>query len=87
MNDLKPTMKVPLDTAHLILVQSTPLNISFQMEEKHFNVDGVTMHDTKLVKRIDKAKIEKTGERLTQPESHCYCLHTRTRGFHVRKIN
>lgn len=68
MNDLKPTMKVPLDTAHLILVQSTPLNISFQMEEKHFNVDGAYNARYEIVKkRIDKAKIEKTGERLTQP--------------------
>ena len=38
------------------------------MEEKHFDVDGAYNARYEIVKkRIDKAKIEKTGERLTQP--------------------
>ena len=38
------------------------------MEEKHFNVDGAYNARYEIVKkRIDKAKIQKTGERLTQP--------------------
>ena len=38
------------------------------MEEKHFNVDGAYNARYEIVKkRIDKACIQKTGERLTQP--------------------
>lgn len=69
MRDLKQKLSTPLDTAHLILLQSTPLNITFQMEEKHFSVDGAYNARYEIVKkRIDKAKILETGERLTQPE-------------------
>ena len=69
MRDLKPKLPTPLDTAHLILLQSTPLNITFQPEEKHFSVDGTYNARYEIVKkRIDKACILETGERLTQPE-------------------
>ena len=68
MKELKPTLKTPLDTAHLLLVHTTPINISFQMEEKHFNVDGAYNARYEIVKkRIDKASIHGTEERLTQP--------------------
>jgi hypothetical protein len=61
-------LPTPLDTAHLLLLQSTPLNISFHMEEKHFSVDGAYNARYEIVKkRIDKACILETGERLTQP--------------------
>ena len=67
--ELKPKLSTPLDTAHLILVQSSPLNITFQPEEKHFSVDGAYNARYEIVKkRIDKACIQRTGERLTQPE-------------------
>ena len=50
-------------------MQSSPLNITFQMEEKHFSVDGAYNARYEIVKkRIDKARILDTGERLTQPE-------------------
>jgi len=69
MRRLKPRLPTPLDTAHLILLQSTPLNITFQPEEKHFSVDGTYNARYEIVKkRIDKARILETGERLTQPE-------------------
>ncbi|MEC7987054.1 MAG: GAF domain-containing protein, partial [Myxococcota bacterium] len=69
MRELKPQLSTPLDTAHLLLVQSSPLNITFQMEEKHFSVDGAYNARYEIVKkRIDKARILETGERLTQPE-------------------
>ena len=65
----KDELPTPLDTAHLLLLQSTPLNISFHMEEKHFSVDGAYNARYEIVKkRIDKARILETGERLTQPE-------------------
>ena len=65
---LKPDLEIPLDTAHLILVQDTPLSIRFRYDEKRFDPDGA--YDTRhaiIKSRIDKAEVLDTGERLTQP--------------------
>lgn len=68
LRKLKPTLKMPLDATHLILVQSVPLSIRFRMEEKQFDVDGAYNIRYEIVKkRIDKAVVQGTGERLTQP--------------------
>ena len=67
-NELTPTMELQLETAHLILVQDIPLTIRFRMDEKRFDVDGAYNIRYEMVKkRIDKAEIQKTSERLTQP--------------------
>ena len=66
MHKLKPQLPVPLDTAQLILVHSTPLSIRFRMDEKRFDVDGAYNARYEIIKkRIDKAIIEGTNERLT----------------------
>ncbi len=68
MHELKQQLKVPLDVASLILIHSSPLSVTFRMDEKRFDVDGaynVRYEITK--KRIDKAYIKGTNERLTQP--------------------
>ncbi len=60
-------LPVPLKTAQLIFVYNNPLSISFKMEEKQFDVDGTyNVRYEILKKRIDKAVIKQTGERLTQ---------------------
>jgi hypothetical protein len=65
---LKERLRVPLETAHLILVQSTPLAIRFRPDEKQFDVDGTYNIRYEIIKkRIDKAVIKGTAERLTQP--------------------
>jgi hypothetical protein len=65
---LKPELKVPLDATHLILVQHSPLAIRFHQDEKQFDVDGAyNIRYEIMKKRIDKAVIRGTGERLTQP--------------------
>ncbi len=65
---LKSTLPVPLDVAHLILVQSEPLDIRFREDEKKFDVDGAYNIRYEIVKkRIDKAHISGSNERLTQP--------------------
>ncbi|MCP4578126.1 MAG: GAF domain-containing protein [Deltaproteobacteria bacterium] len=66
--DLKATSKMPLEAAHLILVQDTPLSIRFRPDERRFDVDGAydIRHEI-IKKRIDKARIKGSGERLTQP--------------------
>ena len=68
LEKLKDDLPVRLETAHLILVQSTPLAIRFRDDEKQFDVDGAYNARYEIVKkRIDKATVKDTGERLTQP--------------------
>jgi hypothetical protein len=67
-HQLKSTLPVPLDTAHLILIQNTPVNIRFRYDEKRFDVDGAYDVRYEIIKsRLDKASVKGTGERLTQP--------------------
>ncbi|MEM9545344.1 MAG: hypothetical protein AAGA77_05195 [Bacteroidota bacterium] len=63
---LSPTLPVPITTAQLIFVYNNELNIKFRMEEKKFDVDGAyNVRYEILKKRIDKATIKGTDERLT----------------------
>ena len=65
---LKPNLKTKLDICSLILVHSNPLAIRFRMEEKRFDVDGAyNIRYEIMKKRIDKALVTETNERLTQP--------------------
>jgi hypothetical protein len=66
--EIKRELKVPLDTAHLILVNHAPLSIRFRFDEKRFDVDGAYDIRHEIIKsRIDKAVVKGSGERLTQP--------------------
>lgn len=68
MELLKPQLKIPLDITQLILVHDQPISIRFRADEKQFDVDGAYDIRYEIVKkRIDKAYIKDTGERLTQP--------------------
>ena len=65
---IKTDMPVPLEATHLILVQHQPLSIRFRIDEKRFDVDGAYDIRYEIVKkRIDKARIRGTSERVTQP--------------------
>jgi hypothetical protein len=65
---LRGRLPMDLETAHLILVQHTPLAISFRFDEKRFDVDGAyNVRYEVMKKRIDKAVVKGTGERITQP--------------------
>src|SRR5262249_49132703 len=67
-HQLRDSLPVPLETTHLILVQHTPLSIRFRFDEKRFDVDGAYDIRYEIVKkRIDKAVIEGTTDRVTQP--------------------
>jgi hypothetical protein len=67
-NDLKSKLEHPLEIASLILIHSTPLSIKFRMDEKRFDVDGAYNIRYEIIKkRIDKALIKNSNERLTQP--------------------
>jgi hypothetical protein len=68
MEILKPKLKNNLEITQLILVHDQPISIRFRADEKHFDVDGAYDIRYEIVKkRIDKAYIKNTGERLTQP--------------------
>ncbi len=61
------TFPVPLTTAQLVFVFNSSLSIRFEMDEKQFDVDGAyNVRYEILKKRIDKAYIKGTDERLTQ---------------------
>lgn len=65
--EIKPQLKTPLSVASLILVHHTPITIKFRQEEKRFDVEGAYNIRYEIIKkRIDKATIKGTGERLTQ---------------------
>ncbi|WP_020536440.1 GAF domain-containing protein [Lewinella cohaerens] len=62
----KQNLRVPLSTAQLIFVYNNALSIRFNMDEKQFDVDGAyNVRYEILKKRIDKAVIKGTNERLT----------------------
>jgi hypothetical protein len=65
---LSAELPMPLQTTHLVLVQHAPMSIRFRFDEKRFDVDGAYDIRYEIVKkRIDKARIKGTAERVTQP--------------------
>lgn len=68
IDELKDKLPIPLEITQLILVHSNPLSIKFREDEKKFDVEGgynIRYEITK--KRIDKAVIKGTNERITKP--------------------
>ncbi|RXG20846.1 GAF domain-containing protein [Leeuwenhoekiella aequorea] len=59
--------ELQLDAASLILVFSTTLSIRYRMDEKKFDVDGTYNARYEIIKkRIDKALVKGSDERITQ---------------------
>jgi len=98
---LKSSLKIPLDTAHLILIQNSPLSIRFRFDEKRFDVDGAYDARQEIIKsRLDKATVKGGRERLTQPgkiaivyshpeeaeETHRHINFLRTEGYLTGEI-
>jgi hypothetical protein len=64
---LKDSLAVPLDVASMILVFNSSLSLRFRMDEKRFDVDGTYNARYEVIKkRVDKANIKGTDERITQ---------------------
>lgn len=64
---LKPKLSYELEVSSLILVFATPISIRFRMDEKQFDIDGSYNVRYEIAKkRIDKAKIKNSTERITQ---------------------
>ena len=67
-HELEKELSHPLRTTQLILSHGQTLSILFRTEERKFDVDGAYNIRYEIVKkRIDKAHIKNTTERLTQP--------------------
>ena len=65
--NLKETLPVSLSVASMILVFGGSLSLRFRMDEKRFDVDGTYNARYEVVKkRVDKAYIKGTTERITQ---------------------
>ena len=63
-----PRLTVPLVTTHLVLAHHSPLSIRFRFDERRFDVDGAyNVRYEVIKKRIDKALVLGTRERVTQP--------------------
>lgn len=64
---LKDSLPLPLDVASMLLVYNNSLSLRFRMDEKRFDVDGTYNARYEVVKkRVDKAHIKNTEERVTQ---------------------
>jgi hypothetical protein len=65
----KSTLPIPLDVAHLVLVQDTQIDIFHdEKTERLFDVQGTKDTRYEIVKkRIDKGVDQRTQERITQP--------------------
>ncbi len=67
-DSIKDSLPIPLATTQLLFINAEPLAIRFREDERQFDVDGARNARYEIIKkRIDKATIEGTGERLTQP--------------------
>ena len=65
---IQETLPVVLEVASMILSFSGSLSLRFRMDEKRFDVDGTYNARYEVVKkRVDKALIKGTDERLTKP--------------------
>ncbi len=67
IKEIQPELRTKLDITQLILVHSNPLSIEFRQDEKKFDVAGAYNIRYEITKkRIDKAIVKGTNERLTQ---------------------
>ncbi|WP_203296309.1 GAF domain-containing protein [Luteirhabdus pelagi] len=65
---LRSGLPIQLEVASMILVFNGALSLRFRMDEKRFDVDGTYNARYEVVKkRVDKANIKGTEERVTQP--------------------
>lgn len=67
-HSLAPYFSLPLETTQLIFVYEKVIDISFRIDEQRFDVEGSYNIRYQMVKkRIDKAHVKDTTERITQP--------------------
>lgn len=68
VSSAKKELAHELDVTQMILAHSTPISISFRLDERKFDVEGAYNIRYEIIKkRIDKALIKGTRKRLNQP--------------------
>lgn len=66
--EMKKNSNIPLEIAHLMMLNHSPTSIRFRFDEKRFDVDGAYDMRNEIIKsRLDKAFVKGGSERLTQP--------------------
>jgi hypothetical protein len=66
---LGETLPMPLAIAQLVVVQHAPITLRFRADDKRFDVDSPSgVRFELLKKRLDKACVKGTEERITQPD-------------------
>jgi hypothetical protein len=66
---LGETLPMPLAIAQLVVVQHDPITLRFRPDEKRFDMDSPSgVRFELLKKRLDKACVKGTHERITQPD-------------------
>ncbi|MGK7397292.1 MAG: GAF domain-containing protein [Candidatus Cyclobacteriaceae bacterium M3_2C_046] len=67
---MQAELNTSIEVASLILAYNTPLSVHFRMDEKQFDVEGAYNARYEIIKkRVDKALIKGTNERITRPGS------------------
>lgn len=67
---IQKELNTEIEIASLILVYNTPISVQFRMDEKQFDVEGAYNARYEIIKkRVDKAHIKGTKERITRPGS------------------
>ena len=68
LHRLRKELPMPLEVASLLLVHNASLSINFRIDEKRFDVEGAYNARYEIIKkRVDKAHIKGTNERITSP--------------------
>lgn len=63
----KQDLPIPLETTQLIFINPHSIDISFREDERRFDVEGsLNIRYEIIKKRIDKIRVKRTKERLTQ---------------------
>lgn len=66
-HNAKQDLPIPLETTQLIFINPHSIDISFREDERRFDVEGsLNIRYEIIKKRIDKIRVKRTKERLTQ---------------------
>ena len=65
--EVSPGLPIPLEVTHLAVVQNLPLSIYYSTDARQFEVEGAyNIRYEIMKKRIDKAKVKNTDDRITK---------------------
>jgi len=83
---LGETLPMPLAIAQLVVVQHAPITLRFRADEKRFDIDSPSgVRFELLKKRLDKACVKGTAERITQPDQIAVVYSTEAEAAEYRR--